>query len=163
MNNPTFEEIMLMSDEYMKASVNYVMDNTPQNMEKAQEMRLYLMAGVRLLTEAAKPKEPAVQVWPPQTSPSYHDVHIQTKQIPRKSIFDLPFNVMLTCTRLGGWELWEAGKLLAGEYDPPNAPLGCLRVDVAGHVIVDSIPKPVPPVVPSKEDAEADGAFDCYD
>jgi hypothetical protein len=72
-------------------------------------------------------------------TPSYHDLYITTKAIERTSIFDLPFGFMLTCTRAAGWELWNDpyGKkpsLVAGEYDTNG-----LRLDVAGHIIVDSL------------------------
>jgi hypothetical protein len=72
--------------------------------------------------------------------PSYHDLHITTAELPRTSIFNLPFNLMVTCTRTGGWELWRMdggeGKetLIANEYGANG-----LRLDVAGHVIVDSL------------------------
>lgn len=69
-----------------------------------------------------------------QESPSYHDVYVTTKDIKRTSIFNLPFSIELTCTRVGGWRLWDGEAVLAGEYDKG------LRVDVAGHVIVDSLP-----------------------
>lgn len=65
---------------------------------------------------------------------SYHDLHITTAFIPRTSIFNLPFNLMVTCTRLGGWELWESQVLLAGEYSQNG-----LILDVDGNVIVDSL------------------------
>jgi hypothetical protein len=70
---------------------------------------------------------------------SYHDIHITTEKIFRTSIFNLPFNLMVTCTRVGGWELWDTSGgistavLLAGEYDD-----SWLVLDVAGHVILDS-------------------------
>lgn len=75
---------------------------------------------------------------------SYHDLHITTDELPRTSVFNLPFNLMVTCSRTGGWELWRMGMalgegkeaLLAGEYDENG-----LRLDVAGHVIVDSLTK----------------------
>lgn len=71
---------------------------------------------------------------------SYHDLFITTSNIPRTPIFDLPMNLMLICTRSGGWELWENpftdGKVIASEF----ADLGAgLRLDVRGHVIVDSL------------------------
>jgi len=57
---------------------------------------------------------------------SYHDVEVEFNGI-REKIFNLPFNLMLTCTRVGGWELWESTvdtvslkldyKLIAGEYN----------------------------------------------
>jgi hypothetical protein len=71
---------------------------------------------------------------------SYHDLHITTVDIPRTSIFDLPYNMEITCNRAAGWGLWDSSasdssrwKMLAGEYDPK-----WLRLDVAGYVIVDS-------------------------
>jgi hypothetical protein len=65
---------------------------------------------------------------------SYHDLHITTATVPRTSIFNLPFNLMVTCTRGGGWELWESQVLMAGEYSQNG-----LILDVDGHVIVDSL------------------------
>jgi len=73
---------------------------------------------------------------------SDHDLFITTPTLERTSIFDLPFNVMVTCTRTGGWELWQVpdsgikdAKLLAGEYEGEDK---WLLLDVAGRVIVDS-------------------------
>lgn len=65
---------------------------------------------------------------------TYHDVHVTTKDIERTSIFDLPYVIELTCTRTAGWRLWNGTALAAGEYDEEG-----LRVDVAGHVICDSL------------------------
>ena len=76
---------------------------------------------------------------PAAPCPSYHDLHITTEKIPRTSIFNLPFNLMVTCTRVGGWELWDTSAgisnsvRLAGEYE-----YDWLVLDVAGHVILDS-------------------------
>lgn len=78
--------------------------------------------------------------------PSYHDLHITTAAIPRTSIFDLPYGVEVTCTRVTGWTvrqtLTDDGMnvrreplRLGGEYDDPDA---WLVLDVGGHVIVDS-------------------------
>lgn len=80
--------------------------------------------------------------------PSYHDLHITTAQIPRTSIFNLPYGVQVTCNRVAGWELWDMnqtqhskglppsrGALVAGEYAGPDE---WLVLDVAGHAIVDS-------------------------
>ena len=70
---------------------------------------------------------------------SYHDLFITTENISRTSIFNLPFSLMVTCTRVGGWELWDISSgfsdavRLAGEYDN-----NWLVLDVAGHVILDS-------------------------
>lgn len=74
--------------------------------------------------------------------PSYHDLHITTEDMARTSIFNLPFNVFVQCTRTGGWEVWhkpdryQPEKLLAGEY--AGAGQGMI-LDVAGLVIADSI------------------------
>jgi hypothetical protein len=71
-------------------------------------------------------------------SPSYHDLHITTATLERTSIFDLSYGLQVTCTRAGGWQLWNTwgGKeeLLAGEYDGNG-----LRLDVGGNIIVDSM------------------------
>jgi hypothetical protein len=73
--------------------------------------------------------------------PSYHDLHVTTAQIPRASIFDLPYGLIVTCARTTGWRLEDAdasrgrGEVLAGEYEDPEQ---WLVLDVAGHVIVDS-------------------------
>jgi hypothetical protein len=73
------------------------------------------------------------------TIPTYHDLHITTATIPRTSIFNLPFGVIVTCTRVGGWEVWNRWdgieELLGGEYHITK----WLRLDVGGHVIVDSL------------------------
>lgn len=68
--------------------------------------------------------------------PSYHDLHITTAKIPRTSIFNLPYGLLVTCARTGGWELWETKPdlLLAGEFHDEG-----LRLDVGDHVIVDSL------------------------
>ena len=74
--------------------------------------------------------------------PSYHDLHITTEKIQRTSIFNLPFRLQIHCTRVAGWQAWAVREgdleeeLLGGEYGPPH-----LRLDVAGHVIVDSFPE----------------------
>ena len=91
------------------------------------------------------------QVSDPAGSPrsmSYHDLHITTAQIPRTSIFNLPYGLQLQCTRVSGWELWDMnrmqrplnlppsrGVLLAGEYADPEE---WLVLDVDGHVVLDS-------------------------
>lgn len=74
-------------------------------------------------------------------SPTYHDLHITTVDIDRRSIFDLPFQLAVNCSRVAGWELWDYRdsrnpRLLAGEYAGEGKGL---RLDVAGHVIVDSL------------------------
>jgi hypothetical protein len=72
--------------------------------------------------------------------PSYHDLHVTTATIPRTRLFDLPYGVEVSCTRVSGWQVWStpdmtrAATLVAGEYDSQG-----LRLDVDGHVIVDSL------------------------
>jgi hypothetical protein len=72
-------------------------------------------------------------------SPSYHDLHITLPALERTSIFNLPYNVEVGCSRVTGWEVWDTAcrpeRLLAGEYDSPDK---WLILDVAGHVIVNS-------------------------
>ena len=73
---------------------------------------------------------------------SYHDLSITTNDIKRASIFDLPFNVQVLCTRVGGWEVWNTHNstdlkmwtLLGGEYDEDKP----LKLDVKGKIIVNS-------------------------
>lgn len=73
--------------------------------------------------------------------PSYHDLHVTTAEIPRTSVFSLPYGLQVTCCRVSGWELWRTASrpagwtLLAGEYAAPEK---WLLLDVDGHVIVDS-------------------------
>lgn len=67
-------------------------------------------------------------------SVSYHDLCITTADIPRTSIFDLPYGYEVTCTRVGGWCLWWEAVQVAAEYGSRG-----LRLDVAGHVICDSL------------------------
>ncbi len=75
------------------------------------------------------------------TAPSYHDLFITTAGIARTSIFNLPYGLEVTCSRVTGWKLWlhpDSGgpeQLLAGEYALPEQ---WLVLDVAGQVIVDS-------------------------
>lgn len=66
-------------------------------------------------------------------APSYHDLHITTADIPRTSIFNLPYGYEVSCNRVGGWTLWLKDQKVAGEYDAG------LRLDVAGRVICDSL------------------------
>jgi hypothetical protein len=81
--------------------------------------------------------------------PSYHDLHITTAHRARASIFNLPFRVRVICTRVAGWEVWamaerrefEGGvslqeELLGGEFEGHDKGL---ILDVAGHVICDSL------------------------
>ncbi|AOW48417.1 hypothetical protein [Acetobacter ascendens] len=66
-------------------------------------------------------------------TPSYHDLFITTPDIPRTSIFNLPCNYKVFCTRAAGWELWVGDNLAASEYAKDN----WLVLDVLGKVIVD--------------------------
>jgi hypothetical protein len=70
-------------------------------------------------------------------SPTYHDVYIETADIPRTRLFDLPYGVEVSCTRIGGWRVWgdDGKRLLGGEYEGAKG----LRLDVGGLVIVDSL------------------------
>lgn len=74
-------------------------------------------------------------------TPTDHDLHITTARIPRTSIFNLPFRVEVSCTRVGGWQVSAhkeniieplPDELLGGDDIP-------LRLDVAGHVIFDTL------------------------
>lgn len=70
---------------------------------------------------------------------SYHDLHITTAAIKRTSIFDLPYGIEVTCTRVSGWQVHRRvsefeTEVLAGEFGGPG-----LRLDVAGHVIIDTL------------------------
>lgn len=83
-------------------------------------------------------------------SPTYHDLYITTRRIPRTRIFDLPYGLEVNCCRVAGWTLWDMsretpgtgrippsrGLKVAGEYEEAGRGL---RLDVAGHVIVDSL------------------------
>lgn len=68
--------------------------------------------------------------------PSYHDLHITTATLPRTRISNLPYGYLVACTRIGGWFLIVDGEVAAGEYEEPGRGL---RLDVAGHVVVDSL------------------------
>ena len=70
---------------------------------------------------------------------SYHDLHVTTDSIARTPIFNLPFGYEVSCNRVGGWCLWFNGQQIAGEYGQG------LILDVAGHVIVDSLTTRTPP------------------
>lgn len=75
--------------------------------------------------------------------PTYHDLHLSMNDLPRTSIFDLPFNVVVHCTRSTGWQVWHRPDrdkpevLLASEYT--DTIQEAMILDVAGHVIVDSL------------------------
>lgn len=69
--------------------------------------------------------------------PSYHGLHITTKDLKRTSIFNLHYGYRVMCCRVGGWCLstYDGVReiVVAGEYDT----LSPLRLDVNGVVIVD--------------------------
>jgi len=76
--------------------------------------------------------------------PTYHDLHITTPTMARTSIFNLPYRVQVTCSRVGDWRVWaRAEKALFGEVPLLEEDLGAdgFRLDVAGFVIHDSMPK----------------------
>jgi hypothetical protein len=66
--------------------------------------------------------------------PTYHDVVVQIKGQDYR-LFDHSYGLRLTCTRAGGWELWNmwGGKeeLLGGEF----AGLGPFSISVQGMLI----------------------------
>jgi hypothetical protein len=87
---------------------------------------------------------PPAEPLPPEAlaapAPSYHDLHITTAELPRSSIFNLPFSLTVTCDRVAGWELWRgigSGEAvsLAGEFAGRDK---WLILDVKGTVIVNS-------------------------
>ena len=96
---------------------------------------LWLMTAYKKLCDYVVAQRP-----PP---PSYHDLYLTTETIDRTALKDLPFGVRVICTRAGGWEVWHSERppappvLIAAEY--AKAPISGLRLDVAGHVIVDSL------------------------
>ena len=75
------------------------------------------------------------------SAPSYHDLHITTAEIERTSIFNLPYDLTVQCSRVSGWQLWRTAtslrdwRLLGGEYEGPDK---WLVLDVAGTVIANS-------------------------
>jgi hypothetical protein len=83
-------------------------------------------------------------------APNYHDLYITTGKIKRTRISDLPFGYVVSCERVGGWTLtnWEVDP---GGGSIANPPVGArvviaeefgrrgLLLDVAGHVICDSL------------------------
>jgi hypothetical protein len=71
-------------------------------------------------------------------TPSYHDLHLTTPTLPRTSLFNLPFDIEVSCTRAGGWEVWRSKQCIGGEYHGPDK---WLLLDVGGHVICDTRPQ----------------------
>lgn len=83
---------------------------------------------------------------PEVKTPSYHDLHVTTPDIPRTSLFNLEYGIVLTCSRVAGWTLYREGTpgviygkprsiILGAEYDDPAK---WLILDVGGIVILDS-------------------------
>ena len=68
---------------------------------------------------------------------SYHDLELETAEISKTPIFDLPYGLKVTCNRTSGWELWDnsgsTSRLIAGEFED-----NWLRLTVGETVIVDS-------------------------
>ena len=65
---------------------------------------------------------------------SYHDVVIIIDG-KRYDLFNLPYGYQITCTRVGGWELWYKEfdmeyKQVGGEYDSKS-----FQIEVAGKII----------------------------
>lgn len=77
------------------------------------------------------------------TRPSYHDLHITTVKFSRRAISDLPYGYELICSRVRGWSLWFKGDnetiLVAEEFHGRGEGM---RLDIAGHVILDSLTTP---------------------
>lgn len=67
---------------------------------------------------------------------TYHDLHITTPEIPRVSIFDLPYRVIVQCTRCGGWAVWARSERGLQEE---NLGKNGFILDVDGVIIFDSI------------------------
>lgn len=67
---------------------------------------------------------------------SYRDVVIQVGT----SFYQLnvDYDIMLTCSRTGGWELWRVDKLLGGEFSSE-----IFRILVGSHIICDNTTKDV--------------------
>lgn len=79
-----------------------------------------------------------------EEAPTYHDLHITTPTMERTSIFNLPYRVQVTCSRVGAWGVWaRAEGEMFGGVALPEENLGehGFRLDVAGHVIHDSMPR----------------------
>ena len=66
----------------------------------------------------------------------YHDVEIEYKGV-RSRLFDSPYNITLTCTRTGGWELWAHWNgeeiNLASEYGEPRLKVYIKGVCICGE------------------------------
>lgn len=68
-----------------------------------------------------------------------HDLHVEYGDI-NCSISELPYNVMITCTRADGWELWQNDKyhrpgdlLVASEFGTPALKLRVGDTYICGH------------------------------
>ena len=83
-------------------------------------------------------------------APSYHALNLTTKTIPRTPLVRFQDRIDVTCGKVSGWEAWHivtntdpkahkptTAVRLGGEFTPDN----WIRLDVAGHIIVDSEPK----------------------
>jgi hypothetical protein len=67
---------------------------------------------------------------------SYHDVIVYINEKSYR-IFDCSYGLQLTCTRAGGWELWDYWDdhevLIGGEYNGDN-----FRIEVDGIIICNN-------------------------
>lgn len=96
----------------------------------------------RLETEVARLNAELQEVRKGAWPLSYHDVEFQVGDGYRQKLSEAPFELMITCTRVGAWELFGKNiglnerELLAGEYC--STPL---RLYVAGRQIVGAAPE----------------------
>lgn len=67
---------------------------------------------------------------------SYHDVHVTVPHLGRVALCNLPYGYKITCTRVGGWELWNEVGCIGGEFNKEWP----LVIDVAGEVICSNPP-----------------------
>lgn len=51
---------------------------------------------------------------------SYHETIVEIDG-ERYELFNLPFEYELTCTRVGGWQLWKSKELIGGEFGSGEA------------------------------------------
>jgi excisionase family DNA binding protein len=112
-----------------------VHENTIRNWIQKGILKAETLPGSRY----RRPTSESVRAILAERVPSYHDLHVTTAEIPRTSIFSLPYGVEVSCNRVGGWSLWDTSaglanaRQIAGEYGDG------LRLDVGGFVIVDSL------------------------
>lgn len=105
-------------------------DEANQFLRRFEHRETYLHASI--IGESVGVEQPkAVE------TPSYHDLFITTNRVPRKRLSDMGFGMEVSCNRVGGWSLWDVNEnQVAGEFAGRK---NGLRLDVAGHVIVNSL------------------------